>query len=122
MAEPVLDSLVATLEKYDKAVLQGAQGRRQHVGASADLDTVADEIVQVVRLLDGYHRLQFGRDPELMAAWESASSVVANPQRSAEVPPGGVCGWYAAGSRTAGGCEAGGVGWCGMGRRRSRAG
>jgi hypothetical protein len=42
----------------------------------------------VVRLLDGYHRLQFGRDPELMAAWESASSVVANPQRSAEVLPG----------------------------------
>jgi hypothetical protein len=86
MAEPVLDSLVATLEKYDQAVLQGPQGRRQHVGASADLETVADEIVQVVRLLDGYHRLQFGRNPELMAAWESASSVVANPQRSAEVP------------------------------------
>jgi hypothetical protein len=86
MADSVVDSLIATLEKYDQAVLQSAQGRRQHVGASADLDTVADEIVQVVRLLDGYHRLQFGRDPELMAAWESASSVVANPQRSGEVP------------------------------------
>ncbi len=87
MAEPVLDGLVATLEKFDQAVLHSAQGRRQHVGASADLETVADEIVQVVRLLDGYHRLQFGRDPELMAAWESASSVVASP-RSAEVLPG----------------------------------
>ena len=56
MAEPVLDSVVATLERFDRAVLQSAQGRRQHVGASADLQTVADDIVQVVGLLDGYHR------------------------------------------------------------------
>ena len=46
---------------------------------SADLDTIADELHQIVRLLHAYHRLQFGRDPELMVALGSASSMVADP-------------------------------------------
>ena len=87
MAEPVLESLVAMLKRYDQAVLQGVQARRQHIGASADLDTVADEIVQVVELLDGYHRLRFGRDPERLAAWESASSVAATPRPAEPARP-----------------------------------
>ena len=85
LAEPVLDSLVAMLERFDQAVMQGVQGRRQHVGASADLDIVADEIVQVVELLDGYQRLRFGRDPERLAAWASARSVVARPHPAEQV-------------------------------------
>jgi hypothetical protein len=41
---------------------------------------VADEIVQIVRVLDGLNRVRFEHDAELMAAWESASNVFGGPR------------------------------------------
>jgi hypothetical protein len=69
---------------------QGAEGRLAHVGASAELDTVADEIVQVVNVMDGLNRFRFTHEPELLAAWESASNVFATPRSADTEPESGV--------------------------------
>jgi hypothetical protein len=84
LADTVFDSLTQELEQFDAAVEQGTQGRRAHVGASAELDTVADEVVQVVKVMDGLNRFRFAKDAESLAAWASASNVLATPR-----PPAG---------------------------------
>lgn len=87
LATMVLESLTQALDQFDSAIEQGAEGRRAHVGASAELVTVAEEVVQIVNLMDGFNRLRFATDPESLAAWESASNVLA-PPRPAEFKPG----------------------------------
>ncbi len=59
-------------------------GRREHpslrsgqaIGASADLEAVAAEVAEQVRVLDGLVRYRFGDDAELMGAWASARNVM----------------------------------------------
>ena len=58
------------------------------MGASADLDAVASEIVEQVRLLDGLVRYRFGDNAELMGAWSSARNVL-GPFRSRSEPDAG---------------------------------
>jgi hypothetical protein len=38
-------------------------GRREHIGARAELDAVVKDIGEVVRMLDGLNRYRFGADP-----------------------------------------------------------
>jgi hypothetical protein len=80
MVESVLDGLLRALEQFDGAIHQELEGRRQHVGASAELDQIADEAVQIVGILDALNRLRFEHNAELMAAWQSTSSVLAAPR------------------------------------------
>jgi hypothetical protein len=79
LAQSVLDDLVTMVDRFEQAVLQGVEARRLHIGATADLKVLGDRIVQVVQVMDGIQRLRFARDPERLAAWESASSVLAEP-------------------------------------------
>jgi hypothetical protein len=82
LAEPVFASLKATLEQFDAAVERGSLGRRAHVGASADLDNVAAEVVALVGLIDGMNRIRFAGEPELVAEWVNASDVRATPVKA----------------------------------------
>jgi hypothetical protein len=84
LAETMIEDLVATLDKYDGAVLQGVEGRRSHVEASAELTRIAGEISRVVQVMDGFQQLRFARDPEKLAAWESARKVLAERRSPAE--------------------------------------
>jgi hypothetical protein len=87
LVEAVLENLTQALDQFDAAVEHGSEGRQAHVGASAELNAVADEIVQVVRVMDGLNRYRFMSDAELLAAWESASNVQATPRNTAESKP-----------------------------------
>jgi hypothetical protein len=58
----------------DASVAETNEGRRGHIGARAELDAVSDEVMQLVGMLDGLNRYRFGRDAEMLAAWESARS------------------------------------------------
>jgi hypothetical protein len=80
LVEAVLESLVQTLDQFDAAVEQGSAGRQAHVGASAELQAVADEVVQIVNVMDGLNRYRFAKEGELLAAWKSASNVLATPR------------------------------------------
>jgi hypothetical protein len=87
LAETVLDNLMHALDQFDAAVEQRLEGRQAHVGASAELRSVADEVVQVVRVMDGLNRYRFINDAELPAAWESASNVAGPPKSSVPAKP-----------------------------------
>jgi hypothetical protein len=88
LIDSVLESLSQSLDQFDQAVEQGTDGRRAHVGASAELDALAEELIQVVRLMDGLNRYRFANAPESLAQWESARNVI-GPSRSPGVPAEG---------------------------------
>jgi hypothetical protein len=80
LAEEVLTGLEVALEQFDIAAEQGAAGRLAHVTAKAELDRLAEEMAQIVDVMSGLVRVRFVSQPEIVAAWESASNVVAAPQ------------------------------------------
>ena len=87
MSEAVLGGLTTALDQFDAAMDQSATGRQAHVGASAELDLIGAEVVQVVKVMDGLNRARFAQDSDPLAAWESARNVVATPRAVAgEVP------------------------------------
>src|SRR5206468_20711 len=89
MSESLLEDLGKAVAQFEATLETGSAGRRAHVGATADLEVVASEILDQVRMLDGLVRYRFGDNPELMAAWNSARNVLW-PLRSkvTPLPPG----------------------------------
>jgi hypothetical protein len=79
LVEQVLQSLGQSLDQFDEAVERGAEGRRVHIGAKANLDAVGDEVVQIVKILDGLNRFRFADQPDLLAAWGAASNIIGPP-------------------------------------------
>jgi len=86
MSAQLIDDLTATLTKFEQTLEATRAGRRDHVGASADLESVLSEITEQVRLLDGLVRYRFSDNAELMGAWASARNVL-GPFRSKTEPP-----------------------------------
>jgi hypothetical protein len=86
LAETLLDDLVKNMEQFDQVVEQGRDGRRTHVSASAELDAIGDEIVQLVKVMDAHNRSRFAGAVEMLAEWESASNVF-GPVHSAGTTP-----------------------------------
>jgi len=86
LLDSVLQSLAQSLDQFDQAVEQGSNARRAHVGASAELDALAEELIQIVRLMDGSNRYRFSTAPESLAEWESARNTV-GPARSTTTQP-----------------------------------
>src|SRR5947199_225959 len=75
MSEQVLDELTTALGQYEDTLQATSAGRREHVGARADLKVVAADVSKQLRLLDKVVRYRFGDNAELMGAWESARNV-----------------------------------------------
>jgi hypothetical protein len=85
LAETLLGELVKSMGQFDQAVEQGSDARRIHVSASAELDAIGDEIVQLVNVMDALNRSRFAGAVEILAEWESVSNVF-GPVRPAEKP------------------------------------
>jgi hypothetical protein len=85
LVDSVLVSLTESLDSFDQALARGAEGRRIHIAAAVELSVVSDEAVQIVRVMDGLNRVRFAGDPDLLAAWRSASNVI-GPSRPAVRP------------------------------------
>ena len=85
LAETLLDDLVKSMGQFDRAVEQGSDARRIHVSASAELDAIGDEIVQLVQVMDTLNRSRFAGAVAILAEWESASNVF-GPVHPAEKP------------------------------------
>ena len=86
MSETLLTDIEATIKSFEHTLETTRAGRRDHVGASADLRAVMAEVSEQVKVLDGVVRYRFGDNAELMGAWGSAHSVV-GPSRSHTVAP-----------------------------------
>lgn len=76
MSAQVVDELAKALGEFERTLEATRAGRREHVGASAELEAIAVEIAEQVQLLDGVVQYQFGKDAELMGAWASARNVL----------------------------------------------
>lgn len=79
LVEEVLQHARQSLDQLDQAVEHSAEGRRVHIGASASLEVVADEVVRLVRILDGFNRVRFGNDPSLLAGWIATTNIIGPP-------------------------------------------
>jgi len=88
LSQALLDDLTVTLAEFEKATVLAHEGRRDHVGATADLKQVTTEIAELVGQLDALNRYRFGKDTELLAAWRSARRVVGPFVSDGEVPKG----------------------------------
>jgi hypothetical protein len=88
MSRKLLGDLAAALSEFEHTLEATRTGRREHVGASADLLAVTSRITEQVRVLDGLVRYRFGGDAELMGAWASARNVV-GPFRARREPAAG---------------------------------
>jgi len=88
MSETLLDDVAAAVAELEQTLEATRAGRRDHVGASTDLEAITAEIGEQVRLLDGLVRYRFGDNAELMGAWGSARNVV-GPVGSKPGPEGG---------------------------------
>ena len=75
LSELALTDLKREVGEFEEAIEASQAGRRDHVGASADLDGVSGEVTALVGILDGLNRHRFRNDSELEAAWESVSRV-----------------------------------------------
>lgn len=86
LVETLLDSLADGLAQLDQAVEAAEAGKRQHVGAVAEQEKVATEIMRLVKVMNGLNRFRFANDAEKLAAWESASTLV-TPETGGTEPP-----------------------------------
>jgi hypothetical protein len=75
MPVDLLDIMTAELDEFDAVLARQRNAIATAVGANAELESVAREIMGVVRHLDYLHRLRFKQDPDLRAAWKSARNV-----------------------------------------------
>jgi hypothetical protein len=80
LVEDILETLGQSLDEYDQVVERGAEGRRVHIGAAAQLEAISDEVVQIVKGLDGYNRFRFATDANLLSGWEAASNIIGPPK------------------------------------------
>jgi hypothetical protein len=91
LAEALLGELGQALTEFESMVNAFNAGRREHIGARAELDAVVKDIGEVVRMLDGLNRYRFGSDPNLMAVWNAARDVFGfvRPKSAGEPPSDG---------------------------------
>lgn len=85
MSETLLDDLAKAVSEFEATNEKSRASRRDHVRARADLAAVSVEIQEQVRLLDGLVRYRFGKDPEVMAVWESSRNVAASSWAAAKL-------------------------------------
>ncbi len=76
LGDTLLDELTQGISQFAAATDAAISARRQHIGAHADIRAVADQLLQDVHLLDPLIRSEYRNDPELLAAWTSARSVM----------------------------------------------
>jgi hypothetical protein len=81
MVDEVLQHARKTIDALDQAVERSAEGRRVHIGAAATLELVTDEAVRLVKILNGFNRVRFVTDTNLLAGWTAAINVI-GPRRT----------------------------------------
>lgn len=82
MAPGVLDELTAALTEFEQTFEATWAARRQHIGASAELESLDAEVAEQVRLLDGVVKYRFGDNAEPRPRFQERTKA-----RPANTPP-----------------------------------
>ena len=72
MAPALLDELQRMFAAFQSASEEARATRLSQVGARADLQKIAGDLMEEVRVLHGLNRWRFGKQPEALAEWLSA--------------------------------------------------
>ncbi len=81
LAEGLLADLGRALEEYEVALREGNVGRQESVGATAELDVVMKDLMELADRIGGMVRYRYQGDPEKLRAWEVARDLTAPPKR-----------------------------------------
>ena len=87
LAARLLDDLATALDRFEEESNAINLSRRAHIGARAELNEVASALTELVDILDGFNRFRFQANPEQLAVWTAARSVVAHRPRRSSAPP-----------------------------------
>jgi hypothetical protein len=60
---------------FEAAAAAASEGRLDHIAARADFERLGKECLAMVKLLDGLNEARFEKEPEQLAAWQSARNV-----------------------------------------------
>ena len=89
-----LENLGSAVTRFEGSTERANAGRREHVGARADLGSVTADLMDLVGLLEVLNRSRFADDAESLASWESARNVAGpsrakpdQPETGGTVPP-----------------------------------
>ena len=86
MKPSLLDDLGTTLAEFEKTLEGSRAGRRDHMGATADLKAITAEILEQVRVLDGLMWYRFRDNAELMGEWAGVRNVLGPFQQKKQQP------------------------------------
>ena len=89
LAVPVLEEFKQMLDQFDAAMKLGQDGRTAHVAATRELETIANQIVQTVRVMDVRNRQRFQDNQELLGSWIAATKILGSPRGTAASAPAG---------------------------------
>ena len=88
LAAKLLEDLAKALDRFEAESNAINLSRRAHIGARIELTEVAANLTDLVNVLDALNRYRYQEDPEQLAVWNAARSVVSHTARkSTEVPP-----------------------------------
>lgn len=82
-----IDDFAKAIADFDSQTHGAHAGRNGHVGAVADLESVAADCAALVGILDGLNEDRFHTDPEMLAAWKSARNQVGSFRQKHEPEP-----------------------------------
>ena len=80
LGSKLLEDLSAAVDEFDASVAETNSGLQGHILARAELDSLSEEVMLLVGMLDGINQYRFEKEPEVLVAWESAKHVVSGPQ------------------------------------------
>ena len=87
MQPSLLDDLGTTLAEFEKTLEGSRAGRRDHMGATADLRAIETEINEQVRVLDGLMQYRFRGNAERMGEWAGVRNVLGPFQQKKQQQP-----------------------------------
>jgi hypothetical protein len=88
MKDGLLEKLTGMVGEFEAAVEAVRVGRREHIGARADLESLTAELMDQVKVLDGMTRYGFGDNPDMMAEWKAVKAVPAVRGKALPQDPG----------------------------------
>lgn len=88
MSAAMFQELSTTLAELEAATARARAARLAHIGANAELEVVAADLVGHVSRLDGLNQLRFRRDPDVLAEWNAARALIPRRRARKVVPPG----------------------------------
>lgn len=93
MKDDLLEKLARMVAEFEATLESVRAARLDHIGARVDLEDLTRELIDEVKVVDGMVRYGFGDNPEVMAEWKAAKSVLRSkvtPPEPGNPNPGGI--------------------------------